>query len=230
MNDLLKQAVKPQSNSSKWFKAKAEKWPSLFDDCPSCGEVKNKRAKMCHPCRVQSTKSPLIKETVYVEREPCRKIPLTQGLYATVDADIYDHLTQWNWYAAKSAGSYSFYAVTGAFKSKIGKGVPMHRMIMNTAPELETDHKNGDTLDNRRSNLRPCTSAQNNANRRIVQKNNSSGYRGVSLVSYWTSRIVVKRKMIVLGRFRDPISAARAYDKAAIKYYGEFAKLNFPPQ
>jgi hypothetical protein len=149
---------------------------------------------------------------------------------AIVDESDYVWLMQYNWFAAKASGSCSFYAVTGAFKSIIHKSVPMHRLIINPPAEMDTDHRNGDTLDNRRSNLRACTSTQNNANRRLIQKNNSSGYRGVSLRTFYTSRIIVNRKMIHLGTFKEPIAAARAYDQAAVKYFGEFAKLNFPPK
>lgn len=91
-----------------------------------------------------------------------------------------------------------------------------------------TDHRDGDKLNNRRGNLRPCTYAGNNRNSKIP-KNNTSGYKGVSQRTgskLWVARIRYNYKNIYLGNFTDKIQAALAYNEAAVKYHGEFARLN----
>jgi hypothetical protein len=99
---------------------------------------------------------------------------------------------------------------------------------MNTPEGMDTDHKNRDTLDNRKSNLRICSHQLNHGNR-TKQSNNSSGYKGVlwhKQRSKWWARIQIKGKQISLGCYRDKDDAARAYDYAALKYFGEFARFN----
>ena len=92
------------------------------------------------------------------------------------------------------------------------------------------DHIDGDGLNNRRSNLRPATPSQNNANRR-KSRQNTSGFKGVSYyhrTSRWRAYVGVDGKAIHLGYFDTAIDAARAYDAAALEHFGEFARINFP--
>jgi hypothetical protein len=106
--------------------------------------------------------------------------------------------------------------------------VLMHRVIMAAPKGLVVDHINGDTLDNRRSNLRLCTHAQNIRNRR-VSKHSQSGLKGVEYDrkrKVWCARIAAFGNRIYLGSFDNPLDAASAYDAAAIKFHGEFAKTN----
>jgi len=106
----------------------------------------------------------------------------------------------------------------------------MHHIIFNDISLSPWDHKNHDTLDNRRSNLRKCTYRQNSANRGI-SKNNVCGYKGVYWNTghrKWLARIGVDGKKLCLGDFNSKLEAARAYDIAALRYHGEFAFLNFP--
>ncbi len=101
----------------------------------------------------------------------------------------------------------------------------LHQHIMGIK---RPDHIDGNSFDNRRFNLRSATSSQNSQNRN-KQTNNTSGYKGVMKSGKkWMARIGVNRKYFVLGYFHNIINAAIAYDKAALKHHGEFARLNFP--
>lgn len=116
-----------------------------------------------------------------------------------------------------------------------GRGVLMHRIVAAAPSGLQTDHINGDTLDNRRANLRVCTVEQNHANRRKPRHHagrpTTSRYKGVMWVareSAWVAHITVSGQRAYLGRFSDESAAARAYDDAARKHFGAFARVNFP--
>lgn len=104
--------------------------------------------------------------------------------------------------------------------------VALHREIMGL-PELCVDHINGDTLDNRRSNLRICTKAQNTMNRG-PQKNNTSGFKGVSFNKQsgkWISAITVNNKRINIGLFPSAKEAHIAYCEKAKELHGEYARF-----
>jgi AP2 domain/HNH endonuclease len=97
------------------------------------------------------------------------------------------------------------------------------------------DHINGDSLDNRRSNLRAGTRAQNNMNRAANRtrrgRPTTSLYKGVSWDrrrNKWTARIGYNYKSISLGYFDSPEDGARAYDSKAEELFGECAYQNFP--
>jgi HNH endonuclease len=99
-----------------------------------------------------------------------------------------------------------------------------------TDPRVEVDHKSGDGLDNRRENLRICTSSQNQANRRKWQ-GTSSQFKGVGWVrrvGKWQAQLSVNRKGVHLGYFTDEVEAGMAYDSAAREHFGAFAFTNFP--
>jgi hypothetical protein len=109
-----------------------------------------------------------------------------------------------------------------------------HRIIMNCPKGLTVDHIDNNPLNNAKSNLRICTQKQN-AKSQLMPKNNTSGYKGVcfdnwsfknNLKRCWIARIKVERKNINLGRFLTKEQAAIAYNNAAVKYFGKFAKLN----
>jgi hypothetical protein len=102
-------------------------------------------------------------------------------------------------------------------------------MILSAKHGEEVDHINGDGLDNRRANLRVCTHSENAKNKR-KQRNNISGFKGVSFnkkMNRWKGQLEINGKSIYLGFYTDPIDAAKAYDEAARKYYGNFANVNF---
>ena len=103
----------------------------------------------------------------------------------------------------------------------------MHREILNTPEGLDTDHINGDGLDNRRENIRVSTKSQNQANRRNLQSNNTSGFKGVDFHrGKWRAQIKVDGRKIDLGSFDTPDEASGAYLRSAHHHFGKFA---YPP-
>lgn len=108
------------------------------------------------------------------------------------------------------------------------QNIKLHRIIANAPQNMTVDHINGNKADNRRSNLRICAQAENSRNVR-TSKSNTSGYKGVwwhCQNKKWRASITLNGKPIHLGLYDDKIEAAKAYNKAAIRYHGEFAKLN----
>lgn len=151
-------------------------------------------------------------------------IELTQGRRAIVDDEDFEFLDQFKWCVNNQN-----FVVRG--KVIFGKKVTitMHRFLLNPVSKMQVDHINGDRLDNRRTNLRICTQSQNCSNRKSSTPNRS-GYRGVVLhksTGKWRACIKVLQRKISLGLYQDKESAARAYDAAAIKYFGNFSRLNF---
>jgi AP2 domain/HNH endonuclease len=158
--------------------------------------------------------------------ETYRLIPLTRNQNAIVDAEDFEQLNRFNWYAEWSKTTKSFYA---ARRDEGGKYLSMHRFVMSAGPDFEVDHISHDTLDNRKGNLRECTSQHNNCNTRI-RSDNTSGFKGVSWskkLKKWWSNIRVNGKTLHLGYHEKIEDAARAYDAAARKHFGEFASTNF---
>jgi hypothetical protein len=159
-----------------------------------------------------------------------RKIYLGEGEYTIVDPQDYYTYGQFNWNLL-GTGRHK-YAVrnvkTGPNQTKM---VYLHREIMKPEEGKVVDHINGGGLDNRRANLRQATHAENMQNRRKMSKKTTSRFIGVHLEKESGTPIVEishQGKLIYIGRFKNEIDAARAYDRAALKYHGEFAKLNFP--
>lgn len=153
-------------------------------------------------------------------------VPLTKGLFAKIDAADYDLVAKYVWCAEavqRRAGGY--YAAT---KSN-GYYVGMHRLIAGTPDGMVTDHRNGDTLDNRRANLRHATGSQNNCNRRGRAGASSQfvGVRWNKESRRWRAAIQLNGRQKQIGVFTDEIEAAKAYDAAARVLHGEFARLNF---
>ena len=100
---------------------------------------------------------------------------------------------------------------------------------MNTPKDMETDHKNHDTLDNRRGNLRIVTRSQNQCNqkKRIISKFKGITYIKGAKDNKWKCRIGYKTKLINIGNFRTDHQAALAYDLWANDLFGEYANTNF---
>lgn len=156
-----------------------------------------------------------------------KAIPLTKGFQALVDDADWPRLMLHSWYALEGkSGVYAACRVSdGGGKSHI---VLMHRMIMDNPEKLHVDHKNHNTLDNRRDNLRVATPRQNQHNSRKNEAKTSQ-FKGVYWLSSrnrWVSDITLDTGRKRIGSFRSELEAARAYDAVARAEFGEFAKLN----
>lgn len=201
--------------------------------CPDCGTLKRIEARQCKQCQYAASRSPLNYDLVQVGGENCRLVPLTKGLYSIVGESDYDWLMSYNWYSLQGTRGIH-YACRHYLKEENGprRQIFMHQQIMQVLGVGEVDHINHNGLDNRRSNLRLCTQQQNSGNTR-PRSNNKSGFKGVSwnaTAKKWMAVIQFNGEHTYLGIFSDPKDAARAYDAAALKSYGEFAWLNFPEE
>lgn len=161
-------------------------------------------------------------------------IPLSKGRHAKVSPEDYERLSKYSWHY--HPGRFG----KGYARGGPGKGrVMMHRFILNAPKDIQVDHANHDPLDNRRSNIRPCTHRQNIQNLSRVRGDLP---KGVSLwapsrrfaanyapgFTRYRTRITVNGRRIHVGTYRTVEEAARAYDDAAKKHFGEFAFLNYP--
>jgi len=169
-----------------------------------------------------------------------KTVTLTRGKVALVDSEDYDRVIaqgKWNASAPRRSGVHEYWyawtmiRVSGPGEPRKRKNVGMHRFILSAPDGVVVDHANGDGLDNRRANIRLCTRAQNNQNRR-KRARATSQFLGVSFHKFsaqmcranvWAAEIRGDH----LGLFATEEDAARAYDAAARQLYGEFAHLNF---
>lgn len=155
------------------------------------------------------------------------KIPLTgrngSGKYTIIDDEDYPKVANTKWhYGCK------YYAVHHKMINRKHFYIYLHKVVLGVENKTEVDHINGDKLDNRRSNLRICTHQQNMHNKGM-QKNNKSGFKGVSWDSTrkrWKATISHHDRTINLGRFQDKMDAVRTYNNKAVELFGEFARTN----
>ena len=145
------------------------------------------------------------------------------GKFALVDDDDFERLNKHRWHC-DNYGYVRTAIIGGGDKCRIR----MHRMIMNPPSKMEVDHIDHIVLNNQKSNLRICTHSQNQKNLKMTIQSRS-GFKGVYRVKNkngWQSAITYNGKKIRLGTYKNKIAAAKAYNKAAKKYHGEFAILN----
>lgn len=159
-----------------------------------------------------------------------RQVLLTHGYVALVDDEDHGLVSQFRWVPLVHPDG-RVYARTRnkgeIYRPEWPVYIRMHRLIMGF-PASGVDHVNGDGLDNRRSNLRCATHAQNNANsRRQVGK----AFKGVSFRTTkgkWQARLRNNYAYESLGYYATAEEAARAYDARALELWGDFARLNYP--
>jgi hypothetical protein len=158
------------------------------------------------------------------------EIQLTRGKVALVDEEDFTALSIHKWMATEKRGK--FYAVRYVGGRESHRPVYMARVIVGAGPDEQTDHINGDTLDNRRANLRRCSRRQNCWNRH--SRISASGLLGVHLIRRkhrlrrpWVACINVEGRSRHLGYYATAEAAALAYDAAARELRGEFANGNF---
>lgn len=158
-----------------------------------------------------------------------RELRLATGEVALVDDEDYDRVAGSKWWllTTPAGGRYAYQPATRADGGHTS--VLMHRVIMNARPRQQVDHKNGNGLDNQKSNLRVCTISQNNANKK-KRPGQSSQFKGVSwnkTRKRWQAFIKKEGRSMFIGYFDDETTAAKAYDAKAIELFGEFARPNF---
>ncbi len=185
--------------------------PKLMKDCACCVRFEARPEPVDRP------------EVVQPADGKTKLIPLTKGKAALVDVGDFERLCTFKWHAIKVGPNYY------ACSRKNGRTILMHREIMQPPAGMVVDHRKPPTTNNRRSNLRVCTQAQNRYNTRPYGK--KSPFKGVTPKGdKWEAKIKHRGVTEHLGIFDDPAEAARVRDRKAIELFGEYAWLNFPDE
>jgi len=161
-----------------------------------------------------------------------KEIQLTQGQIALIDDEDFELVRRYRWYALYNKNTDSFYALANVPNQGRTLSwcdvIRMHSLIIETPQGLKTDHKNHNTLDNRRENLRICNDSQSAYNRKM-RSDNLTGYKGVTFEKHkklFRAIISVNGQRISLGRYKTAEQASVAYENAAKALHGEFYYRN----
>lgn len=163
------------------------------------------------PCRKRKAiVSPYDPETAY--------LPLTKGKVAAIDSEDIARVSMWNWcfgnkYAQRTSSGHII--------------VPLHRVLAGATDGIFVDHIDGDKLNNRKSNLRLCSIAENSRNQKR-RSTNTSGYKGVSFhrsSGKWHARITKHYRTIFLGEFGSAKEASAAYIIASREHHGDYGNV-----
>lgn len=165
---------------------------------------------------------------VFDEATGSYKIYFNSGKFFLIDQTDFPEVSKYSWQHGKRGYPICHYPRDENGKSKT---VTLHRFLLGEkAINLDVDHISGDKLDNRRSNLRVCSHQENMFNQNL-RSTNTSGYIGVSQMKStgkYEAYIHPNGKKISLGTYTDIVEAATVRDRAALKHFGKFARLNFP--
>jgi len=157
-----------------------------------------------------------------------------RGKVAKVSDEDYEFVLQWPWRVHRNQAGYEYVSryeerKDGQATISMAREVLARKLGRSLTSMERADHVSRDTLDNRRENLRLASCSENGANSKL-KRNNTSGYRGVSYFpskKKWRAYIKFRWKRMSLGYYFTKEDAARAYDRAAVELFGEFAVLNF---
>lgn len=158
------------------------------------------------------------------------KILVIHGFEVILDDEDFERVSAFSWRIVQSdLRKYGLvYFIHSWSEGHKIKNIILHRFVMGSHPgDPIIDHANGNTLDNRKANLRPCTHSQNCWNCK-KPKNNTSGYKGVvwdKSKGKWIAQIQVYKKRIKLGTFDIKEEAAKAYRIASLEYHGQFGRV-----
>lgn len=157
------------------------------------------------------------------------EVTLSKGMVAIIDDEDADRVLTHKWSVSSRGKKKLYYAYRTVSVGEKQTAVYMHRFLLGlvAGDGLVADHIDGDTLNNRKSNLRVATSAQNGWNRSKMSAVNK--YKGISLIKetgLWDARIHANNQRYYLGHFKTEEEAALAYNEAACRLHGEFARLN----
>lgn len=163
------------------------------------------------------------------------KMTTSNGVEFEIDEEDVDRVAAYRWYGFKPDGKKTYIFRTISTRLSSGKwktqSVYLHRFLIDAPSGLSVDHKDNNSLNNRRSNLRLATQSQQNQNtKKLNPSTASSRFKGVSFNkkrNAWEVYIHDKRKKVIIGYFQNEEEAAHAYDNAARSRYGEFASTNF---
>ena len=192
----------------------------------SCSERRGREFESRHSDQIPSTKTTRRfvqkRKLQQLSIEHLNTVPLTKGYVSLIDEDDAKRINQFLWCAMLVRGR--VYAARRPGYKQQRRWVMLHRWLIDAPDGMDVDHINGDSLDNRRCNLRIATRSQNNAN------SNSTygiiGLRGVSLNKSgktYRSEIMKDGRKFPLGTFATAEEAHAAYTAARLRLYGEFA-------